>query len=692
MRKLAFIIFLVGISLAFPFQRAIAAQSGKLVVIVMENNTYENIVGNSQAPYLNQLIAQGQLFTDYAAVASGSNPNYLAMTSGLTSALSPPSPNVFQAIDNSGGAVTWKEFMESMPGKCASGTSAAVPGTSVPLYTASHDPDYQYRANTTCSTNDVPMTTSTFNPASLPDLSYIVPNQCNDMHTLPGNGQACPAYFGSNPGTSMIAMGDNWLATVVPSLLAQPNVTVLITWDEGTGSTTPPQHVVALEAGAGVTSGSRDGAPYNHYGLEGGLYRYFGLGAAPNNGAAATALPIPSPAGAPPAISSFTPVSGSAGITVTINGSAFTGATAVKFNGVSASFTINSDAQLTATVPAGAASGPIAVDTPAGTGTSTDSFAVTAGGTGPPAAPSSLTARPSASTVSLSWTDSDTTVSYRLDRSNDPGFGTYTSVSLPPGSTSYRDAGLAYAVYYYRLAAINSGGQSPYTSASAATLSYGALVAGRPGLLAYWRLGESSGTTAGDTTGTYSGTYVNGPALGSAGAIAGDPDTAVTFNGTSQRVTVPALPAAGDFSIEGWTYLTNGSVTNNTLYGGSGTVRLLARPGTGPTEAYAGVTLNGTEYTLQPLSSASNLNTWVYWVLTRQGSTLTLYRNGLQIAQRADLPAAATANISGYIASQTNSLYYLNGRIDDVAIYASALAASTIASHYQAALYGPAPS
>jgi len=683
---------LLGISLALPLQGATAAQAGKLVVIVMENETYDNIVGNSQAPYLNQLIAHGELFTDYAAVASGSNPNYLAMTSGLTSALSPPSPNVFQAIDGSGGAGTWKEFMESMPGNCASGGSAAVPGTSVPLYTASHDPDYQYRANSTCSSNDVPMTASTFNPASLPDLSYVVPNQCDDMHTLAGSGQACPAYFGSNPGSSLINMGDNWLATVVPQLLAQPNVTVLITWDEGTGSTTPPQHVVALEAGAGVTPGSRDGTAYNHYGLEAGLYRYFGLGSAPNDGASATPLPIPSPAGAPPTISSFTPTSGSAGITVTINGSAFTGATAVRFNGETAYFTVNSDAQLTATVPAGATSGPVAVATPAGTGTSSGSFTVTAGGTSPPAAPANLTARPSASTVSLSWADSDTTVSYQLDRSNDPGFGTYTSVSLPAGTTSYTDAGLASAVYYYRLAAINSGGQSPYASASAATISYAALVAGRAGLLAHWRLGESSGTTAGDTTGTYNGTYVNGPALGSPGAVTNDPDTSVTFNGTNQRVTLPSLAAAGDFSIEGWTYLTNGSVTNNTLYGGSGTVRLLARPGTGPTEAYAGVTLNGTEYVLQPLSSASNLNTWVYWVLTRQGSTLTLYRDGGQIAQRSDLPAAATANINGYIASQTNNLYYLNGRIDDVAIYGSALTPSTIASHYQGALYGPAPS
>ena len=219
-----------------------SGQTRKLVVIVEENETYANIVGNTQAPYLNQLISQGELFTNYAGVADGSNLNYLAMTSGLTSEKSPPSPNIFQAIDGTSGSLTWKEFMESAPGNCADGNSANIPGTSVALYTADHDPGYSYRGNTTCSTNDVPMTTSTFNPASLPSLSYIVPNECNDMHTLPGSGQACPAYYRLQPGSSLINLGDNWLAEVVPSLLAQPGVTVLITWDEGSMSTTPPEH------------------------------------------------------------------------------------------------------------------------------------------------------------------------------------------------------------------------------------------------------------------------------------------------------------------------------------------------------------------------------------------------------------------------------------------------------------------
>jgi len=79
----------------------------------------------------------------------------------------------------------------------------------------------------------------------------------------------------------------------------------------------------------------------------------------------------------PPQIGTFT-TSGPVGFSVTIRGLDFTGATAVAFNGVSAGFTVVSDAQIQTTVPAGATSGPISVTTPLGTGTSRANFWVTA--------------------------------------------------------------------------------------------------------------------------------------------------------------------------------------------------------------------------------------------------------------------------------------------------------------------------
>lgn len=77
-----------------------------------------------------------------------------------------------------------------------------------------------------------------------------------------------------------------------------------------------------------------------------------------------------------PAITSFTPTSGPVGTSVTITGSGFTGATAVSFNAVIASFTFNSDSQITATVPSGATTGPIKVTTSGGSATSTTNFTV----------------------------------------------------------------------------------------------------------------------------------------------------------------------------------------------------------------------------------------------------------------------------------------------------------------------------
>ncbi|MGZ8612628.1 MAG: IPT/TIG domain-containing protein [Actinomycetota bacterium] len=91
---------------------------------------------------------------------------------------------------------------------------------------------------------------------------------------------------------------------------------------------------------------------------------------------------IPPAFAAAPTITSFAPTCGPVGTSVIITGTAFQDApsavSAVTFNSTAATtFTVNSDTQITATVPAGATSGAIAVTDSEGTATSTVSFTVT---------------------------------------------------------------------------------------------------------------------------------------------------------------------------------------------------------------------------------------------------------------------------------------------------------------------------
>jgi uncharacterized repeat protein (TIGR03803 family) len=70
------------------------------------------------------------------------------------------------------------------------------------------------------------------------------------------------------------------------------------------------------------------------------------------------------------------PIAGQAGGTVVILGNGLTGTSSVTFNGIAASFTVESDTSIKTSVPAGATTGAVQVVTPSGTLTSNVSFRV----------------------------------------------------------------------------------------------------------------------------------------------------------------------------------------------------------------------------------------------------------------------------------------------------------------------------
>lgn len=91
-----------------------------------------------------------------------------------------------------------------------------------------------------------------------------------------------------------------------------------------------------------------------------------------------------------PTLSSFAPATGAPGTTVVLTGENLTGTTGVAFAGTPAqSFTVTSPTQITAVVPAGAASGPISIIGPNGNTSTSTSFQTTPPPTVTSASPSS---------------------------------------------------------------------------------------------------------------------------------------------------------------------------------------------------------------------------------------------------------------------------------------------------------------
>ncbi len=83
----------------------------------------------------------------------------------------------------------------------------------------------------------------------------------------------------------------------------------------------------------------------------------------------------------PPGITSFAPTSGNVNTNVVITGTNFNGTSVVKFNGLNAVFIVDSNTQITATVPTNATTGTISVTTPGGTTNSASNFIIGSGGT-----------------------------------------------------------------------------------------------------------------------------------------------------------------------------------------------------------------------------------------------------------------------------------------------------------------------
>ena len=214
-----------------------------IVLIVMENRSFNEIVGNPDADYVNgRLIPNGTLFTRSHSTSDPSLPNYLALTAGsslgcMSNDCNPgyPDPNLFRQLQRA--QIPWKGWASSMPEPCSRIDDG--------LYARRHNPAVYY-ANIyplPCK-NRVVVYPDTL-PDVLPRFVFIAPNLCQDMHDCG------------------VAAGDGWLSRAVPPL-RQLGALVLITFDESSGDGT---HIPTLAIGPGIARGVRDRHWYTHFGV-----------------------------------------------------------------------------------------------------------------------------------------------------------------------------------------------------------------------------------------------------------------------------------------------------------------------------------------------------------------------------------------------------------------------------------------
>jgi len=246
-----------------------------VVIVIEENHSYSEVIGNVQAPYFNFLAQQGALFTRSYAVTHPSEPNYLALFSGSTQGVTDDGCSYTFGTPNLGrllydAAYTFGGYSEDLP---ATGSTVC----SNLKYFRKHNPWVDWQQDISPSINslspsvNMPFSSFPTEYALLPTVSFVVPNQNNDMHD----------------GT--IQQADSWLQAHLDGYVqwAQThNSLLIVTWDEDDSSMS--NQIPTIFVGPMVRSGQY-AETINHYNVLRTIEDMFGLGYA---GQSSTANPI----------------------------------------------------------------------------------------------------------------------------------------------------------------------------------------------------------------------------------------------------------------------------------------------------------------------------------------------------------------------------------------------------------------
>jgi phosphatidylinositol-3-phosphatase len=250
-----------GVPLAIGSTQSLPrSPASHVVVIVMENAEYGEVLGGHAAPYVSGLAARYGLATESFAITHPSLPNYLSLVSGSTLGVSSDctecevsAPNIVDRLEAAG--ISWGAYLEGAPGPCFGGASAGG-------YAKKHNPFIYFRDISRSPSRcrrlvGFAALAADLRAGRLPTYVWISPNLCDDGHDCG------------------VAAGDRFLARTVPALLRQlgPEGFLVLTWDEGVSDagccagSARGGHIATLIAGPQVRRGARVGAAVDHYGV-----------------------------------------------------------------------------------------------------------------------------------------------------------------------------------------------------------------------------------------------------------------------------------------------------------------------------------------------------------------------------------------------------------------------------------------
>ena len=242
-----------------PQAHLVSGRPAHIAVLVMENTEYKDVIGSSDAPYINSLARTYGLATQSYAISHPSLPNYLALTGGSAFGISSDCTDCSVSGAGLGGQlqsrnISWRAYMEDLPHPCFTGAGAG-------NYAKKHDPFVYYRAlvrNRAACQKVVPLSALHRDEArhALPTFVWITPNLCHDMHDCD------------------LRTGDRFLAGLLPALLRSlgQNGLLFLTWDEGSSDTgccrlAGGGHIATIVAGPGARPRARLSPPVDHYSL-----------------------------------------------------------------------------------------------------------------------------------------------------------------------------------------------------------------------------------------------------------------------------------------------------------------------------------------------------------------------------------------------------------------------------------------